>query len=411
MDLADIDLLDRDAFAQRVPHEWFAFLREHAPVYHHAEPGGPGFWAITRYDDVVALNRDWAANSSDQERGGVVGLEEFEQDADAEEFTQGGKLMLMMDPPDHTRYRKLVNKGFTPRMIGAPESHIRDQAAEIVEKALAAGEVDFVTDVAAELPLEAIAELIGVPLDERHKLFDWSNRMIGSEDPEYAVSQDEAFQAQVEMYMYAHALAEQRRAEPKNDIVSTLLQAEVDGDQLSEMDFNLFFLLLAVAGNETTRNAISHGMLALTNNPDQRKTWLEDFDAVSPTAVEEIVRWATPVINFRRTASRDTVVGGQEVKAGDKVVMFYNSANRDEREFHDPFRFDVTRTPNEHVGFGAGGPHFCLGANLARREIRVLYEEWVKRVPRVEAAGPAERLRSNFINGIKHLPVRVSGLN
>jgi cholest-4-en-3-one 26-monooxygenase len=399
--LADIDLLDRDVFTERVPHEWFAYLREHAPVYRHPEPDGPGFWVITRYDDIVATNRDWETSSSDQDRGGVVGLEELIEPG---EFERGGKLMLTMDPPEHTRYRKLVNKGFTPRMINALEPHIRELAVEIVEGAIAQGTCDFVVDVAAELPLEAIAELIGVPLEDRHKIFEWSNRMIGSEDPEYIVSADATTAAQVEMFMYAQQLADDRRREPRRDIVTRLLEAEVDGDRLSELDFNLFFLLLAVAGNETTRNAISHGLDALLANPDQYALLVDDPSRVA-VATEEILRWASPVMYFRRNTTRDHVLGDAEIAAGDKVSLWYISANRDDSVFDDPFTFDVTRTPNPHVAFGGGGPHFCLGASLARLEIRVLFEELAQRAPRLERAGDTERLRSNFINGIKHLPV------
>jgi cholest-4-en-3-one 26-monooxygenase len=370
-------------------------------VYHHPEPDGPGFWVITKYDDVVTLNRDWETNSSDQDRGGVVGLENL---PGADEFAQGGKLMLTMDPPDHTRYRKLVNKGFTPRMIGALEPHIRELAAGIVDSAVANGTCDFVTEIAAELPLEAIAELIGVPLEDRHKIFDWSNRMIGSEDPEYMVSDEAVSTAQIEMFMYAQALADDRRAEPRGDIMSTLLEVEVDGDKLSEMDFNLFFLLLAVAGNETTRNAISHGMDVLLDHPDQYRYLVEDPSRVA-VATEEILRWASPVMYFRRNTTQDHDLRGEHIAAGDKVSLWYISANRDEDYWDDPFTFDVTRDPNPHIAFGGGGPHFCLGASLARLEIRVLFEELARRAPRVERADDSQRLRSNFINGIKHLPV------
>jgi cholest-4-en-3-one 26-monooxygenase len=401
MKLDDIDLLSRDVFTEGVPHEWFTYLRANAPVYHHPEPDGPGFWVITKYDDVVALNRDWETNSSDQDRGGVVGLENL---PGADEFAQGGKLMLTMDPPDHTRYRKLVNKGFTPRMIGALEPHIRELAAGIVDNAVANGTCDFVTEIAAELPLEAIAELIGVPLEDRHKIFDWSNRMIGSEDPEYMVSDEAVSTAQIEMFMYAQALADDRRAEPRGDIMSTLLEAEVDGDKLSEMDFNLFFLLLAVAGNETTRNAISHGMDVLLDHPDQYRYLVEDPSRVA-IATEEILRWASPVMYFRRNTTQDHDLRGEHIAAGDKVSLWYISANRDEDYWDDPFTFDVTRDPNPHIAFGGGGPHFCLGASLARLEIRVLFEELARRAPRVERADDRQRLRSNFINGIKHLPV------
>ena len=408
MALGDIDLLDRDRFVQGVPHDWLRQLRQEAPVFHHPEPDGPGFWVVTRYDDVVHLNREWQTYSSDQERGGVVGLEEpDERAAEYQEQTGGAKLMLTMDPPPHTRYRKLVNKGFTPRMINALEDHIRERAVRIVDEAIGRKACDFVVDVAAELPLQAIAELLGVPMEDRHKLFDWSNRMIGSEDPEYHVTADDQSNAQVEMFMYAHELAEKRRKEPRPDIVTTLLESEIDGDRLSEMDFNLFFLLLSVAGNETTRNAMSHGMHAFLEHPEQYAKLVDDPSLIG-SAIEEILRWATPVMYFRRNATHDAEVGGQQIREGDKVSLWYISANRDEDHFDDPFRFDVERSPNEHVAFGGGGPHFCLGASLARLEMRVLFEELVRRVPRVEATGPAERLRSNFINGLKHMPVRLA---
>ena len=264
MQLSDIDLLDRDRFTQGIPHEWFTYLRKEAPVFKHPEPDGPGFWVVTKYADVVTVGRDGTTYSSDQKRGGVVVLEETMQN----EFEQGGNLMLTMDAPEHTRYRKLVNRGFTPRQIGALEVHIRDMTNQILDTVIERGECDFVVDVAAELPLQVIAEMLGVPMEDRHKLFEWSNRMIGSEDPEYIVSEEEVQTAQIEMFMYANALAQERRANPRDDIVTTLLGAEIDGDTLSEMDFNLFFLLIAVAGNETTRNSISHGIRAFCDHPE-----------------------------------------------------------------------------------------------------------------------------------------------
>ncbi len=403
MELQDIDLLDRDVFTQGVPHEWLTYLRNNHPVYHHPEPDGPGFWVITKYDDVFAVGRDANTYSSDQDRGGVIGLEE--QPAEAEVDFSGAKLMLMMDPPEHTRHRKLVNRGFTPRMINALEEHIHELTVRILDDAIAKGECDFVVDVAAELPLQAIAELIGVPYEDRHKLFDWSNHMVGSEDPEYAVSDDEANAARFEMFLYAQQLADERRAAPRDDIVSALLQAEVDGDQLSEMDFNLFFMLLSVAGNETTRNAIAHGMNAFLEHPDEYAKLVDDPHGKIDVATEEILRWASPVMYFRRNVTHDTELRGNEIKAGDKVSIWYASANRDEDVFDDPFRFDIERDPNDHVAFGGGGPHFCLGASLARMEIRVLFEELATRVPTLEPLGPPDRLRSNFIGGIKHLPV------
>ena len=402
MDLGEIDLLDRDRFTQGVPHEWFTYLRANAPVYKHPEPEGPGFWVITRHADVCAVGKDAREYSSDQARGGVVGLEER---VDQPEFVDtGAKLMLTMDPPDHTRYRKLVNKGFTPRMIGQLEPRIRAICERIVDDVVAKGGCDFVVDVAAEITLQAIAELIGVPQEDRHKIFDWSNRMIGSEDPEYRVSDEAVFEAQAEMFMYAASLAEERRERPQQDIMTTLLNAEVDGHSLSEMDFNLFFLLLSVAGNETTRNAMAHGMHALLEHPEQYAMLVEDPSLLA-TATEEIVRWASPVMYFRRNATEDAELGGQQISAGDKLSIWYASANRDEAVFDDPFRFDILRSPNEHVGFGGGGPHFCLGSSLARMEIRVLFEELLKKAPEIEPAGELDRLRSNFIAGIKHLPV------
>jgi cholest-4-en-3-one 26-monooxygenase len=401
--LSDIDLLDRDIFTKGVPHEWFTFLRREAPVYKHPEPGGPGFWVVTKYDDVVAVGRDAATYSSDQKRGGVVGLEGGPETYT--EFQGGANLMLTMDAPEHTRYRKLVNRGFTPRQMRMLEPHVRELTNRIIDEVIERGECDFVVDVAAELPLQVIAEMIGVPMEDRHKLFEWSNRMVGSEDPEYIVAESEVQAAQVEMFMYANELARERRENPRDDIVTALLNAEIDGDQLSEMDFNMFFLLLAVAGNETTRNSISHGFRALCENPDQYALLVDD-PSLAASATEEIVRWASPVMYFRRNVTRDTELRGQQLKEGDKVSIWYISANRDEDVFDDPFTFDIRRDPNAHVGFGGGGPHHCLGANLARMEIRVLLEEWARRVPTLEAAGDAEPLRSNFIAGIKHMPVR-----
>jgi cholest-4-en-3-one 26-monooxygenase len=405
----DIDLLDRDVFAERVPHEWFEYLRQNAPIYHHPEPGGPGFWVFTAHEDVAVLNRDWATYSSEQARGGVVMLEEPTPEARAamEAAGDAGRLMLMMDPPDHTRHRKLVNRGFTPKVIRSLEDHLREMSVRIIERAMAdGGSCDFVVDVAAELPLEAIAEFLGVDRVDRHKLFDWSNRMIGSEDPEYAVTADAQLDAQIQMFVYAHELGEARRGHPRDDIVSTLIHGEVDGDRLSEMDFNQFFLLLAVAGNETTRNAMSHGMAAFLDHPEQYRMLVED-PSLMDTAVEEILRWASPVMFFRRNVTEDTDYKGHQLREGDKVSLWYISANRDETVFDDPYTFDITRQSNPHIAFGGGGPHFCLGANLARMEIKVLFEELVRLAPDIEQLAPPDRLRSNFINGIKHLPVRL----
>ena len=306
----------------------------------------------------------------------------------------------------HTRYRLLVNKGFTPRRIAALEDRARAMTNDIIDRVCEKGECDFVEDMAAELPLQVIAELMGVPQEDRRLVFDWSNRMVGAADEEYQqdARPEAAMEASMELYAYANRLAAEKRADPHDDILSALIKAEVDGEMLTELELDMFFLLLAVAGNETTRNLISHGMLALMNHPDQRQKLLDDPGKI-PGAVEEMLRWGSPVMHFRRTATKDVVIRDQPIAEGDKVVIWYISANRDEDHFDYPYTFDVERSPNEHVAFGGGGPHFCLGANLARMEIRVMFEEVLRRLPDMELAGPAQRLKSNFINGIKHIPV------
>jgi cholest-4-en-3-one 26-monooxygenase len=316
-------------------------------------------------------------------------------------------LMLNMDPPLHTRYRLLINKGFTPRMVNALEATMRERTREILDRVADRGECDFVVDVAAELPLQVIADLMGVPQEDRHKLFDWSNRMIGGEDPEYGLTEEDTAIASMELYAYAAELANQKRDNPGEDLISVLsTKAEVDGERLSGLEIDLFFLLLSVAGNETTRNLISHGLVTLLEHPDQLALLRSNPDLMGSTT-EEMLRWASPVMQFRRTAMVDHELGGRQIKDGDKIVFWHISANRDETKFDDPFAFDITRSPNEHVAFGGGGPHFCLGANLARMEIRVMFEELLARFPEMEITGEVSRLRSNFINGIKHIPLRV----
>jgi cholest-4-en-3-one 26-monooxygenase len=402
INLSHINLWDKDRFVEGVPHDWFTELRREAPVYWHEEDpgveGGGAFWCVTNYDDVVTVNRDNALFSSAER---LVYL----WDPDQANLEQQRMLMLNMDPPMHTRYRRLINKGFTPRMVGELESTMKKRTSEIIDNVAKRGECDFVVDVASELPLQVIADLMGVPQDDRHKLFDWSNQMIGAEDPEYGITEEITQHASMELYAYANMLAEQKRADPKDDLISVLTHSEVDGEQLSEIELDLFFLLLTVAGNETTRNLISHGMVALLENPEELEK-VRKNRALLPGAVEEMLRWATPVMNFRRTAMQDTELSGQKIKAGDKVVIWYISANRDEQAFEDPFKFDVERTPNEHVAFGGGGPHFCLGANLARMEINVMFDEVLNRLDDIEMTAPPARLRSNFINGLKHIPLK-----
>ena len=399
MQTIDVNLADPKSYVERVPFEAFDRLRTESPVaWHEPFEGRPGFWAVTRYDEVQIVNRDNVLYSSNH-GGTLLGV------LDEESLAQQRLMMLNMDPPLHTRYRLLVNKGFTPRMVTALEHDIRARTRETIEAAAAMGECDFVTDIAAELPLQVIAEIIGVPQEDRRLVFDWSNRMVGSEDPEYQQAAEAPQMAAMELYAYCHQLVMEKRTQPGEDIMTVLLNAEVDGHTLTELELDMFFMLLCVAGNETTRNLIAHGQLALFDHPDQAQILRED-PAAMPTAVDEMLRWGTPVMNFRRTATEGTVLGGQEIEEGDPVVMYYISANRDDAHFDDPYAFDVRRSPNEHVAFGAGGPHFCLGANLARMEIRVMFEELNRMAPDMEQTGPAERLCSNFINGIKHLPVR-----
>ncbi|HEX3822911.1 MAG TPA: cytochrome P450 [Mycobacteriales bacterium] len=397
--LADIDVYNLDQYIAAVPHDQFRRLRAEAPVFKHSDPDSPdGYWALTAHADVVFVSRNPELFSS-QEKTAMIN--EYAQ----EQIDQQRMFMLNQDPPQHTRTRSLVNRGFTPRMIARLEERIQETCEEIVATAVATGEGDFVTLCAAELPLIVIAELMGVPLEDRHKVFDWSNRMVGGEDPEYGVTEEQRFNAAAEMWAYASALAEEKRKEIKDDIVSKLISPDEAGNVLSELEFDLFFMLLAVAGNETTRNAISGGMQALMEHPDQ---WakLKADPSLIPAAADEIVRWVTPVNMFRRTAMADVEVGGVAIKAGEKVVIYYTSANRDESVFTDPDTFDVAREPNPHVGFGGGGPHFCLGRHLAKLELECLFRSLITRCDHIELIAGPRRLRSNFINGIKEMTVR-----
>jgi cholest-4-en-3-one 26-monooxygenase len=400
VDLADLN--DLDVFVEGVPHDTLTYWREHDPVHWTEEPDGRGYWALFDYESVTIANRD-AGTFSSEEGGTLI------RDLAPDQLEMNRMIMLNMDPPKHTRYRLLVSKGFSPKHIRELERAIDDQARSIVDNVIERGECDFVTDLAAELPLQVIADIMGVPREDRGKLFDWSNRMIGSEDPEYTDPGVDGFEAagtaQMELFAYASALAQDRLANPRDDIISAIVHAEIEGDSLSEMEVNLFFLLLAVAGNETTRNLTAHGMQALFDHPEQRAWLQEDLDARLPSAIEEMLRWGVPVMNFRREVMHDVVLGGKEIPAGDKVVLWYISANRDEKVFPNPFTFDLARSPNDHVTFGGRGPHFCLGANLARAELRAIFREMLSRMPDMQPTAPPSRLRSNFINGIKHMPI------
>jgi cholest-4-en-3-one 26-monooxygenase len=395
------DFTDPDVLVHRIPHEEFAELRRVAPVWWNAQPhgiagfGDDGYWVVTRHADVMAVSRDSETYSS-WENTAIV---RFNPEMTRDQIEMQRLVMLNIDPPQHTQMRAIVSRGFTPRAINALRAALTVRAERIVAEALRTGTGNFVTDVACELPLQAIAELLGIPQDDRRQIFDWSNEMIGYDDPEYGV---DPMVAATELLAYAMKMAERRQIEPTDDIVTKLVNAEVDGEHLSADEFGFFVLLLAVAGNETTRNAISHGMLAFLDHPDQ---WAL-FKAQRPkSAVEEIIRWATPVNVFQRTALVDTTLGGQDIRAGQRVAIFYGSANYDEAVFAQPERFDITRSPNPHLGFGGSGAHFCLGANLARLEIELIFNAIADGMPNIRKATEPQRLRSGWLNGIKELAV------
>jgi cytochrome P450 len=383
----------------------FLTLRHERPVSFHEQldprlPSGPGFWALTRHADVLEAGTTPKVFSS--ARGiGIVDL--------PPEFLEFFGSMIAMDDPRHGRLRRLVSAAFTARQLAKVESEVQEAAARVIDAVAEKGECDFVTEISAPFPIRIICEMMGIPESQHAFVFEQTNIILGAGDPEYVGETADLLMA---FYKAGAALAElmkdlahTRRDKPTDDLTSVLVNAEIGGDRLSEQEISSFFVLLVAAGNETTRNAISHGMKALSDHPDQRRIWQQDFDRVAPTAVEEIVRWASPVIFMRRSAVCDTEIGGTKIGAGDKLLLFYPSANRDEAVFRDPFRFDVRRDPNDHLGFG-GGPHFCLGANLARREITVMFEELFRRLPDLEITGPPDRLFSPFIHGIKHMPCR-----
>ena len=393
-----IDLTDLDHFAKGAPHALFARLRRERPVHWNPERDGTGFWSVTRHADVFRVSRDSTTFSS-IEKGIMI----FEPPA--EEARPA--LMIEMDPPRHTRYRGLVNRGFTPRRVAELEGFAQKLVAGIVGRALEKGRCDFVRDVAAELPLQIILELMGVDPSERPALFDLANRIIGFDDPEYGeTGGGQNFEAQAEMAQFARRLAQEKASKPGDDLATELLNVEIDGEKLSAQDFDLFFLLLVTAGSETTRSAIAGGMCAFNEHPQQWEQLRENRDLLA-SAAEEVLRWTAPIHHFRRTATRDTELCGQAIRSGDKVVVWYPSANRDERVFSEPECFDVARDPNPQLSFGFGR-HFCLGANLARLELRVMFDALLDRDVVLETRGEVEWMRSNFAQSIKRMPVELS---
>jgi cytochrome P450 len=412
----EIDLSDLEFWAAPWSEREAAFktLRSERPIafFEEAEmpesaiplPPGPGYYAITRYQDIVEMSRHPELFCSEQSGSTIVDM--------PQEFLEFFGSMINMDDPRHARLRRIVSAAFNPRMVSSVEATIQGVADSIIETVREAGECDFVTQVSSRLPLKVICDMMGIPESDYDTVFHASNVILSMGDTEYIPEGEDPLLALLnagnELNGLMEGLSAYRVDNPTDDLTSELLHANVDGESLTHQELASFFILLLVAGNETTRNAISHGLVALTEHPDQRAIWTADVDGVSPTAVDEIVRWATPVIFMRRTLTGPATVSGHEFKEGDKVVLFYNSANRDEDIFENPDRFDVTRTPNPHIGFGAPGPHFCLGAHLARREITVMYKELFKHLPDIKASAEPDRLLSNFINGIKHLPCTFS---
>ena len=409
--LADVNLSNPEVFVRGEQHAIFRLLRAEAPVHWNAPTDYcQGFWSITRYDDLMQVSRDPATFISGK---GITMYDNpdapLPPEIDPATLPPNplGKMMIMSDPPRHVRLRRLVNKGFTPRMIATLEPHIRRIVTEIIDGVAGRGACDFVTDVAALLPLAVICDMMGVPQADAPRMFELTNRTLGSEDPEYQTGGDANatnMQAWMDMYAYFTGMVMERRAARREDLVGVLVDSEIDGEKLTDEELLFFCALLILAGNETTRNATSGGMLALMEHPEQRARLLAE-PALLPTAVEEILRWTSPVSHMARVATRDTQIGAQPIREGERVALWYPSANRDEAVFPDPDRFDVGRTPNDHLAFGIG-EHFCLGAGLARLELRVMFEELLRRLPDIELAGPVERLRSTFIGGIKHVPVR-----
>jgi cholest-4-en-3-one 26-monooxygenase len=399
---AHLDLTDPDLVADHLPLQEFAWLRRNQPIRWNPQPadaayGDGGFWAVTRHADVTAVTRGlgWSVEAHSA----------FVRRLDASDPTgeSTNNLLLCMDPPRHTRVRRVGNRCFSPRALAGLEDDLRERAHRIVWEARRDGTGDFVMDVARHLPLQAIAGLMGIPDHDRQQLFRWSDQMAGSEDPEYS-SND--LSGVVEMFAYAHAAAEERVDDDRGDVTSRLVQPDAEGQRLTSEEFAFFFMILAVAGNETTRQAITHGMMAFLQHPEQWERWRLERPE---TAVDEILRWASPAVVLQRTALEDMEVAGRVVHAGERVGLYFASANFDEEVFDDPGRFDIGRVPNPHVTFGGGGSHYCIGANLSRLELQVMFDVLADELAEARLAGPPRRLRSSWLNGIKHLPVDYGG--
>ena len=406
---ADADITSHDAYTSGVPHATFERLRREDPVHWTEEIDGSGFWSILRYDDALAVSRDVETFTS----SGGIRLEEMDDDEAAARTT-----MMEMDPPHHTRYRRLVSKGFTRRRVESYEEQIRELAVEVIESALEHDEFDFVHAIAEQLPMRMLGRMLGTSDDDGHKLVAWGDALLGNTDPDFTdfpvdLTDTEQFRfvpfrspASIQIFQWAQVQAEQRRANATDDVISQLLEPARDGVPLTDHELNNFVTLLVAAGNDTTRYTMTHGLWTMINHPELWDAWKAD-PSLTSTAVEEILRTSAVTMHFRRTATTDIEMRGKQIKAGDKVVIWFNSANHDADGFENPFRFDLARASNDHMAFGRNGPHLCLGAWLARMEVRLVFEELLKRVDRFELVGDLHYLRSNFIAGIKHLPVKV----
>jgi cytochrome P450 len=405
--LADVHLESLDFWVHNddIRDAAFATLRREAPISFwppiemEGFESGAGYWALTKLDDVHFASRHPDIFSS------AGGITINDQTAELAEYFGS---MIVLDDPRHQRLRAIVSRAFTPKVVARIEESVRERAHRLVASLAANhpdGEADLVTELAGPLPLQVICDMMGIPEEDHQRVFHWTNVILGFGDPDLTTDFEEFMHVSMDIGTYATALAEDRRSNHHDDLTTALVEAEVDGDRLTSQEIASFFILLVVAGNETTRNAISHGMLALSRFPEQREKWWSNFEELTPTAVEEIVRWASPVIYMRRTLTQDFELSGVKMAAGDKVALYYNSANRDESKFANPWAFDVARYPNPHLGFGGGGAHFCLGANLARREIRVIFDELRREIPDISVTGKPARLLSQFIHGIKSLPV------
>jgi len=393
-----INLIDPEYFAQH-GHPWdqYAWLRANSPVFWHDEPDGPGFWAITKYDDIRAISRTPKIFSS-YETGVML------PDPDPMGLYAQRLMMLNMDPPQHDRFKLLVSRGFTPKNAPLLRPRIEELAREILDAAMQKGSCDFVSEIAGRLPSGLIAELMGMPREDGERLYNLTEIMHTNDD---AVAPPEVKMAAIgEMLMYGQSVADKKRNTPGDDLATILVNAEVDGDRLTDEEFQWFFLLLVNAGGDTTRNLLAAGLQLLFDHPDQRAKLMSDTDGHLATAIEEMLRFSSPVSHFKRTVMEDTIIRGQAIKAGERVVMFYGSANRDEDVFVNPNTFDITRDPNPHVAFGAGGPHLCLGMHVARVELAVMFKELLTRMPLVQPDGAFERMHSSFIAGIHSMPVK-----